>query len=147
MIIKTFRQVGLSLNPDGSEDLEIKIKDLEGIEVGKWELEVDVSQEEDEDSTALEAVLEAEKTPKLLLVPERNNEKQEINITKASLRSRAGNQYFTAEEADTGDPLIVNNEEDITTDSNTGSEDGNDDSDESFDTDGDNSDLEDHMME
>jgi hypothetical protein len=35
--------VGLSLNPNGSKDSEIKIKDLEGIEVGKWELEVDVT--------------------------------------------------------------------------------------------------------
>ena len=147
MIIKSFWQVGLSLNPNGSEDSEIKIKDLEGIEVRKWELEVDVSQEEDEDSIALEAILEAEKAPKFLPVSEHNNEKQEVNITKASLRSGARNQYFTAEEADAGDPLIVDNEEDITIDSNTGSEDGDGDSDESFDTDGDNSDLEDHMIE
>lgn len=43
MIIKSFRQVGLSLNSDGSKDLEIKIKDLEGIEVGNWELEIDIT--------------------------------------------------------------------------------------------------------
>jgi hypothetical protein len=42
VIINSFRQVGLSLSPDRSEDLEIKIKDVEGIEVGNWELEVDV---------------------------------------------------------------------------------------------------------
>ena len=35
-IIKTFRQVGLSLNPDGSEDAELKIKDLPGIIVGDY---------------------------------------------------------------------------------------------------------------
>jgi hypothetical protein len=89
VIIQSFQQVGLSLNPDRSEDLEIKIKDLEGIEVGKWELEVDVTQEEDEDSAALEAVLEAEKAPKLPLVLEddlSNSDKLDINITKASLR-------------------------------------------------------------
>ena len=35
-IINTFRQVGLSLNPDGSEDHEIKIKGLENIKVGDF---------------------------------------------------------------------------------------------------------------
>ena len=35
-IIKTFRQVGLSLNPDGSEDSELKIRDLPGITVGDY---------------------------------------------------------------------------------------------------------------
>ena len=35
-IIKTFRQTGLSLNPDGSDDRELKIRDLPGIEVGDW---------------------------------------------------------------------------------------------------------------
>jgi hypothetical protein len=81
--------VGLSLNPNGSKDSEIKIKDLKGIEVGKWELEVDVTQEEDKDSIALEAVLEAEKAPKLPPVLEddlSNSDKPDINITKASLR-------------------------------------------------------------
>jgi hypothetical protein len=34
MIIKSFRQVGLSLNLNRSKDLEIKIKDLKGIEIG-----------------------------------------------------------------------------------------------------------------
>jgi hypothetical protein len=36
LIIKTFRQIGLSLNPDGSEDHELKIRNLPGIEVGDW---------------------------------------------------------------------------------------------------------------
>jgi hypothetical protein len=36
VIINTFRNVGLSLNPDGSEDHEIKIKDLDGITVGDY---------------------------------------------------------------------------------------------------------------
>ncbi|KAN0102647.1 hypothetical protein V8E51_010960 [Hyaloscypha variabilis] len=36
LIIKTFRQTGLALNPDGSEDLELKIRDLPGLEVGDW---------------------------------------------------------------------------------------------------------------
>jgi hypothetical protein len=35
-IIKTFRSVGLSLNPDGSEDHELKIKGLADIKVGDY---------------------------------------------------------------------------------------------------------------
>jgi hypothetical protein len=35
-IIKAFRNLGLSLNPDGSEDSELKIKDLPNIEVGDY---------------------------------------------------------------------------------------------------------------
>jgi hypothetical protein len=149
LIIQTFQQVGITLNSDGSEDGEIKIKDLEGIEVGEWELDVDVTQEEDEDSAALEAVLEAGKAPELPPVLEDdldNDDKQDINITKASLRLRR--QYFTAKEVESGDLLIINNEEDITTNSSTGLEDGDDDnSDESFDADGDDDDIEDHIME
>jgi hypothetical protein len=36
VIINTFWNVGLSLNPNGSEDYEIKIKDLDGIMVGDY---------------------------------------------------------------------------------------------------------------
>ena len=35
-IIQTFRRVGLSLNPDGSEDHELKIKGLDDIQVGDY---------------------------------------------------------------------------------------------------------------
>jgi hypothetical protein len=33
-IIKTFRQTGICLNPDSSEDSEIKIRDVPDVEVG-----------------------------------------------------------------------------------------------------------------
>src|SRR4030081_131324 len=35
-IVETFQRVGLSLNPDGSEDHKIKIKDLDDIKVGDF---------------------------------------------------------------------------------------------------------------
>jgi len=35
-IIATFRSVGMSLNPNGLEDGELKIKALNGITVGDW---------------------------------------------------------------------------------------------------------------
>ncbi|KAN0091830.1 hypothetical protein V8E51_017677 [Hyaloscypha variabilis] len=44
VIIKTFRLVGLSLNPDGSEDTELKVKGLPNIKVG------DYSRKEPEDA-------------------------------------------------------------------------------------------------
>ena len=82
MIIKVFRQVGLSLNLNGSKDLEIKIKDLAGIEVGKWELDISgITQSQDEESAAAEAILEAGRAQVVLQV-----DGDDINITKASLR-------------------------------------------------------------
>jgi hypothetical protein len=97
----------------------------------------------------LEVVLEAGKAPKLPPVLEDdldNNDKQDINITRASLR--LGRQYFTTKEVESSDLLIINNEEDITTNSSNGLEDGDDDDlDESFNADGDDDDIEDHIME
>jgi hypothetical protein len=92
-------------------------------------------------------MLEAGKAPELPPVLENdldNNNKQDINITKASLC--LGHQYFTAEEVEAGDPLIIDNKEDIT-DSSTSLEDRDDDSDESFDADEDDDDIENHIME
>ena len=40
-IINTFQNVGLSLNPDGSEDHKLKIKDLPNITVGDWHRQVE----------------------------------------------------------------------------------------------------------
>jgi hypothetical protein len=39
VIIKTFRQVGLSLPHDGLKDIEIKIRDLPNLEVSSWHRE------------------------------------------------------------------------------------------------------------
>src|SRR5271155_854134 len=53
-IIKTFRQVGLSLNPDGSEDSELKIKDLPGIVVGDYNRPAIISDDDDEMGDTIE---------------------------------------------------------------------------------------------
>jgi hypothetical protein len=47
VIIKTFRSVGLSLNPNGSEDAELKVKGLPDLKVG------DYSRKEPEDTNGL----------------------------------------------------------------------------------------------
>ena len=44
-IIQTFRRVGLSLNPDGSEDHELKIKGLDDIQVGDYHSRVEAEPE------------------------------------------------------------------------------------------------------
>ena len=144
----------MSLNPDGSQDSQIKIKDLEGIKVGDWELLVDITQEEDAENAISEAILDTEKAPKPLTINsdgDRDDDQDgdSINITKSSLRLRkpVKNQYYTAEEAEAGDPMVVDNPKDVTTDSGSGTEVDADDSDDSFNADEDNGAIEDHIME
>jgi hypothetical protein len=57
-IVTAFRSVGMSLNPDGSEDKELKIKALDGITVGDWHQ--DVSQTEEQDAVAAQIALKVE---------------------------------------------------------------------------------------
>lgn len=59
-IIAAFRKVGLSLNPDGSEDAEIKIKGLEGMEVGDWRLNLDSFEPQQEEVANLVSTMRAE---------------------------------------------------------------------------------------
>lgn len=52
LIRQTFRKLGLSLAVDGSEDAEISIRDLPGMEVGDWRLpsdQIDEQQVDDPD--------------------------------------------------------------------------------------------------
>jgi Tc5 transposase DNA-binding domain len=53
-IIRTFRQVGLSLNPDGSEDSELKIKDLPGIVVGDYNQPTIIPDDDDDIGDTIE---------------------------------------------------------------------------------------------
>jgi len=50
-IINTFKNVGISLNPDGSEDHLLSIRDLPNITIGEWRL----PQEPDDDTIIVEA--------------------------------------------------------------------------------------------
>jgi hypothetical protein len=47
-IIKTFRQVGLSLNPNGSENSKLKIKDLLGIVISDYNRPTIISNDDNE---------------------------------------------------------------------------------------------------
>jgi hypothetical protein len=95
----------------------------------------------------LKTVLEVEKVSKQLLISENDlsdSNKFNINITKTSLYS--GCQYFTAEEAEVDEPLIIN-KDNITTDSSNSLENRDIDSDEFFDADRNEDDLKNHIID
>jgi hypothetical protein len=100
LIIKTFRNVGLSLNPDGSEDIQLQIKDLPNIQVGDWRIEENSVQ-----------------TPEVVL----GDEAEETVIVDDGL-------FYTAEEVRAGIIEVDEDEGGVTTDTDTHtSHDGNSD--------------------
>lgn len=116
LIVKAFEQVGLSLNPDGSEDWKLKIRDLPDIEIGDYERPLLSSPSPfaiDQDETGLIFAPRPSVSP----VPPRMN-----------LRSAT---YVTAKEVKNG---ILDNEDgfedenDVTTDTSNDSEPDFDDS-------------------
>lgn len=54
LIRQTFRKLGLSLTVDGSEDTELKIRDLPNIEVGDWHLEEDEEEVQPDDPVEID---------------------------------------------------------------------------------------------
>jgi hypothetical protein len=58
IIVTTFRSVGMSLNPDRSEDKELKIKALDKIIVRGWHR--NILQTEEQDAVAAQTALEVE---------------------------------------------------------------------------------------
>jgi hypothetical protein len=110
-IITAFRNVGMSLNPNGLEDGELKIKALDGITVGDWHRH-DISQTEEQDIVAVQIAHEVEEacqdgTIQGKIRAEKDEEEAlELGITKASLRAsnaQRSNRYFLAEEEDDDD--------------------------------------------
>jgi hypothetical protein len=89
-IIKTFRNVGLALNPNGSEDTELSIRDLPNIIVGDW---------------ALKASAEDP-----IVIPDDIGDTIEVDKTDDGY-------LYTAQEVEAGITVKEENEDDITTDS------------------------------
>ena len=54
-IRQTFRNLGLSLAVDGSEDEEIKVKDIPGLEVGDWRVHDDQEDIQEMEEVDMEA--------------------------------------------------------------------------------------------
>lgn len=103
-IVRTFRQLGMSLNPNGCEDLELKIKALDGIQIGDWERH-DISQEEENNQGAQQAAIEVTEAVIRGDIHEKIRQEEdevELSITWASLRLAAQplkNLYFLENEA------------------------------------------------
>jgi hypothetical protein len=143
-IISTFRSVGLSLNPNGSEDKELKIKDLPDITIGDYHCNVEQQEEWEETAAIAEAVAncaEAEAEAEAEADEEDNWEKlQEDNLSDNERHAQgittsvtdfvrpqrerrlARDRYFLSQEAEEGDPLCFEDPAEATTetDANVG---------------------------
>ena len=126
----------MSLNPDGSEDIELKIKALDGIVVGDWHRH-DISQEEEEDIAVAQIAQEVEEACKngtiqvKIEAEQAEEEAFELGITKASLRastSQRCNRYFLADEEE-GSSSISGSDRSESQESDFDSSDDNDEED------------------
>jgi hypothetical protein len=132
-IINTFRNLGLSLNPDGSEDSELKIRDLSGIEVGDYTLV-----QEDTMVTDVEAPPSADLDFQNPIAPFTMELRSQTHTT-----STCRDLYYTAKEI--RDRVSEIEDKDVTTDS--GDETGDSvDSEDDFDPESDEEDMRDMNM-
>ena len=94
-IVKAFRSVGMSLNPNGSEDFELKIKALDDIIVGDWHRQ-DISQDNEQEDVTAQLIYEVEEACQngtIQVKVEAETEEEytvELGITKANLRCYGG---------------------------------------------------------
>ncbi|OBT71594.1 hypothetical protein VF21_09541 [Pseudogymnoascus sp. 05NY08] len=105
-IVKAFRSVGMSLNPNGSEDFELKIKALDDIIVRDWHRQ-DISQDKEQEDVTAQLIYEVEEacqngTIQVKVEAETKEEYTvELGITKASLQAsnaQKSNRYYLQEE-------------------------------------------------
>jgi hypothetical protein len=128
-IVKTFRHVGLALDPNGSEDYDLKIKDLPNIAVGDYHRE-DLSQDMENDEVMATVLTTANKQEgKEGEIPEISNIVQSDN---ESAEDQPRDRYYTRQEALGGNPRVGNNQKDMTTDTegNSSVEEGEEESDD-----------------
>jgi hypothetical protein len=159
-IINTFRNVGLALNPDGSQDGELKVKGIPDIQVGDYcRDDLPSQQEEAEEVLALAGAATVQrKQEEKQLEQDINNAIAEGNpddedkdprdpfasvtdllwpLSQCIKRLPARDCYFTAEEAEARDPLVVEDPAEQATESEDDLADSwdNDDDDEEFNPD------------
>lgn len=105
-IVKAFRSVDMSLNPNGSEDFELKIKALDDVIVGDWHRQDILQDNEQEDVTAqlIYKVEEACQNGTIQVKVEAETEEEytvELGITKANLQAsnaQKSNRYYLQED-------------------------------------------------
>jgi hypothetical protein len=132
-IIKTFQAVGLSLNPDGSQDKELlRVKGIPDISVGNYQRDDSLSQGEEGNKAFDLAVAAAAQDKEEVwdAVAESNSdEDRDLRLdsptsvtqllrplSERTKRMPARDRYFLSQEAEAGDPLCVEDAADATTD-------------------------------
>ena len=154
-IINTFQAVGLSLNPDGSQDEKLKVKGIPDLIVGDYARDDLLTQLEDSEQAMEVAEIEAACREAM---EEKGEEDIGCQINEGDLddedggigtyvtdllrpsrdnrRQPAQDRYFLSYEAEEGDPLLNEDPADATTDSEShlaGGWDEDDDEDEDED--------------
>jgi hypothetical protein len=140
----------MALNPDGSEDAELKIKGIPDIFIGNYQRQDNLNQREDAEEALALATATATKEEEAVLkaVSEEEEDILDNNLIlsprpERTKRLPARNRYFLSQEAEEGSPLCLEDPADATTDTE-GQDDGwdEDESDE-FDPD---KEVEDYAM-
>ena len=122
-IINTFRSVGLSLNPNGSKDIKLKIKGIPDIQVSDYhQNDLPSQQEEAEKVLALAKATDIQRKEEAKLLRQdilAESDVEEIRGPRSQRTKRllARDCYFTTKEAKEGNPLVVSNPTEETTDS------------------------------
>jgi hypothetical protein len=157
-IVQTFRNVGLALNPDGSEDIELKIKGIPDISVGDFAREDGLNQKEDGEEALALVLAEAAYEEEIALYGEElafaegDKDEEDIDLSvgctyatdtlsrlpsQRTKRLPARDRYFLFAEAEEGDPACYEDPEDATIENEDPGDEGWDDegSDNEFDPD------------
>lgn len=109
-IINTFRNLGLSLNPNGSEDSQLKIQDILDITIGEWKLLEEDTIIIDSQAPSTHATNLDFQNPIAPFTIELRTRSQTTTSTRKGL-------YYTHKEIEEGISDREDDENDITTDS------------------------------
>jgi hypothetical protein len=136
-IVKTFRSLGMALNPNGSKDAELKVKGIPDIAVGNYQRQDGLNQKEDaEEALELAVAVAAKKEDNALqeedilnALSEGNKDDEDIDLgptlianllplhPQRTKRLLARDRYFLSQEAEEGSPLCLEDPADATTES------------------------------
>ena len=115
----------MALNPNGSKDAELKVKDIPDIAVGNYQRQDGLSQKEDAEKALALAVAAAAKKEDNVLQEEGNEDDdkdgKDIDLLplppQRTKRLPARDRYFLSQEAEEGSPLCLEDTADATIES------------------------------